>query len=219
MRTDRNPPDVHSIATTTHGRVLVRRADVLPARGIFVGFHGYMENAAIQMTRLEGIPGADAWTLVAVQALHRFYRWRTRDVVASWMTREDREAAIADNIAYVAAALDAVPHDASTRIVYAGFSQGVAMAFRAAVRSGAAGIIAVGGDVPPELLADSTLVFPPVLLARGATDELYPREKFDANVSALRARGARIEPYVYAAAHEWTPDVSAAAGDWLSRLD
>ena len=111
----------------------------------------------MQMERLRAIPGAAAWTLVSVQGLHRFYRGRTEEVVASWMTREDREVAIADNIAYVDAALDAVPHDGSTRIVFAGFSQGVAMAFRAALRGRrrAAGVIAIGGDVPPELLVRS----------------------------------------------------------------
>ena len=116
-----------------------------------------MENARTQMERLQAIPGAALWTLVSVQALHRFYRGRSEEVVASWMTSEDRDAAIADNIEYVDAALDAVPHGPATRIVYAGFSQGVAMAFRSAVRGrhGAAGVIGIGGDVPPELLADA----------------------------------------------------------------
>ena len=60
------------------------------------------------MDRLEAIPGSSAWTLVSIQALHRFYRGRTDDVVASWMTREDRDEAIADNLAYISAALDQV---------------------------------------------------------------------------------------------------------------
>jgi predicted esterase len=164
--------EIHSIPTLTHGRVLVRPARAAAARGVLVGFHGYMENAAVQMQRQTQIPEASQWTLVSIQGLHRFYRPRSEEVVASWMTREDREAAIADNLAYVAAALDAVPHDRSTPIVYAGFSQGVAMAFRAAVRGphGAAAIIAVGGDVPPELLQDASLTVPRVLLARGERD-------------------------------------------------
>src|SRR6266545_2585549 len=125
--------EVHSIPTLTHGRMLVRPARAAAARGLLVGFHGYMESAAIQLERLEGIPGASAWTLASIQGLHRFYRGRSEEVVASWMTREDRDLAIADNLAYVAAALDEVPRGRFTRIVYAGFSQGVAMAFRAGV--------------------------------------------------------------------------------------
>jgi len=179
---------------------------------VLVGFHGYMENAAIQMKRLEEIPGSAAWTLVAVQALHRVYRGRTDDVGACWMTREDREDAIADNLAYVAAALDLAPHDETMRIVYAGFSQGVPMAYRAAIRGRrSSAVIAVGGDVPPELLEDTMLEFPPVLLLRGARDvDWYTPAKFDADVAALTARGTTLQTVVYDGAHEWNAAVSAA---------
>ena len=210
---------VHSVAATTHGRVLTRRAATSPARGVLAGFHGYTETAAIQMARLDAIPGADAWTLLSVQGLHRFYRGRTQEVGASWMTKEDRETAIADNVAYAAAALDLVAEDAASGVVCAGFSQGVAMAFRAALLGPrpARGVIAVGGDVPPELLADRSLRFPPLLLARGSADEWYTAAKFDADVAALRSRGVEVEPLVYDAPHDWTPAVSAAAGAWLDR--
>jgi predicted esterase len=210
-----------AVAATTHGRVLTRHPRRPGAPNVLVGFHGYYENADIQMTRLAAIPGADAWTLVAVQGLHRFYRARTDDVVASWMTRQDRELAIADNIAYVDAALRTALDSGPQRpIVCAGFSQGVAMAFRAGVRGAArcAGIIAAGGDVPPELLADSSTAFPPVLLIRGAQDEYYPQKMFDGNVEALGARGADVTPVIVNAAHDWTSEVSDAAGRFLRRL-
>ncbi len=215
-----NDIEVQLVPTITHGRVLVRSARAAARRGLLVGFHGYMENAAIQMKRLEEIPGASAWTVVSVQGLHRFYRGRTDEVVASWMTREDREVAIADNLAYVAAALDDVSRDDSTRIVYAGFSQGVAMAFRAGVlgRDRASGVIAIGGDVPPELLADRSVRFPPVLLARGARDEWLTQETFDADVAALTDRSASFQPVVYDGAHEWNGAVSTAVGEFRARL-
>jgi predicted esterase len=196
---------VLSIPATTHGRVLVRHAPTEPPRGILAGFHGYMENAAAQLARLETLPGAEAWTLVSIQGLHRFYRGRSQDVVASWMTREDRETTIA------------VTGAASPPIVYAGFSQGVAMAFRAAVRAQqpAAGVIAVGGDVPPELLADVALKFPRVFLARGAADDWYTAVKLETDAAALRARGTDVRELVYAGGHEWTPEIAEAAAAWL----
>ena len=207
-------PEVHSVATTTHGRVLVRRA--ARPRGVIAGFHGYLENAAIQLARLESIPGAARWTLVSVQGLHRVYRGRSQDVVAGWMTTQDRDDMIADNVAYVAAALRAAQAAPDTPVVYAGFSQGVATAFRAAVRIGdSAGVIAVGGDVPPELLTDASAAFPPTLIARGDQDEWYTQAKHDADVTALRARGVDVVPLVYAGGHEWTGAVSAAAATWL----
>ena len=212
-------PEVLSIPATTHGRVLVRHAGSPRSRGILAGFHGYMENAAVQLSRLAQIPGADAWTLVSIQALHRFYRGRSQEVVASWMTREDREAAIADNIQYVNAAIAAVDA-AAPAVIYAGFSQGVAMTFRAAVHAArpAAGVIAVGGDVPPELLADSSRPFPRVLLARGADDEWYTAAKLAADIAGLRRRGGDVEEFVYSGGHEWTAAVAEAAGAWLEAL-
>jgi len=212
--------DVHVVPTMTHGRVLVREARAAARRGVIVGFHGYMENAQIQMTRLEAIDDASAWTLVSIQGLHRFYRGRSEEVVASWMTREDRDVAIADNLSYVAAALEQVPHDDSTRIVYAGFSQGVAMAFRAGVRGtrGASAIVAVGGDVPPELLADGSGRFPPVLLARGARDDWFTSTRFENDVAALSERTDGLQPLEYDGAHEWNAAVSDAIALFLSRI-
>jgi predicted esterase len=212
--------EVHLISTPTHGRVLIRGARAAAARGMLVGFHGYKENAAIQMERLAAVPGASAWTLVSVQALHRFYRGRSQEVVASWMTRQDREAAIADNVEYVGNALEAVPHDDATRIVYAGFSQGVAMAFRAAIagRRRASGVIAIGGDVPPELLADAALRFPAVLIARGDRDDWFTQPKFDADIAALTERAVSVRPLVFDGAHEWNDAVAQAASEFLASV-
>lgn len=212
--------DVHVVPTMTHGRVVVQEARAVARKGLLVGFHGYMENATTQMDRLLAIPGASDWTLVSVQGLHRFYRGRSEEVVASWMTREDRELAIADNLAYVAAALDQVPHDRSTRVVYTGFSQGVAMAFRAGVVGSltASAIVAIGGDVPPELAADERLRFPAVLLARGSRDEWFTEAKFERDAAALKTRGTAVEPIIYDGAHEWNGAVSSAIGDFLARI-
>jgi predicted esterase len=207
-----------SIRTTSHGRVLVRRSQQPAATGVLAGFHGYMENAAIQMARLTAIPGSATWTLVSVQGLHRFYRGRSEEVIASWMTREDREDAIADNIEYAAAALETVRTDGACPLVCFGFSQGVATAFRAGMRGarGAAGIIAVGADIPPELLADQTVEFPRVLLLRGARDEWYTDAKLSADIAALERRDVRPQVHVYDGAHEWTTEVADQIASFIS---
>jgi len=211
---------LHSVPTLTHGRVLVREARAAAQKGLLVGFHGYMETAQIQMERLEAIPGSSAWTLVAIQGLHRFYRGRSDQVVASWMTSEDREEAIADNLGYVSAVLEEVPHDHSTRVVYTGFSQGVAMAFRAGLLGVARtlAIAAVGGDVPPELLTNGAVHFPHILFARGARDEWLTQTRFDKDVAAMAARGVALTIKVYDGGHEWNAEVSHAIGDFLNTL-
>jgi dienelactone hydrolase len=208
---------VHLVEATVHGRVLMRPGP-RAAAGALVGFHGYAEHAAMALDRLRGLPGSDGWTLIAIQGLNRFYRGRSQDTVAGWMTREDRETAIADNIHYVDAVLDRLlSTDRPTRIVALGFSQGVAMAFRTAVcgRHRCDSVIAAGGDVPPELLADPASVFPAVLLVRGEQDDWYTAQKLDADASALRARAVHVSARVVPGAHEWNADVDAAVGEFL----
>jgi len=208
-----------TIATTTHGRYLVAP----PAGGgrapLLVGFHGYAEGADAHLDRMRAIAGADGWRLVAIQGLHRFYQRRANEVVASWMTRQDREQAIADNVAYVNAVVDAVLEEwpDPPAIVYSGFSQGVAMTFRAASASTRplAGVIAVGGDVPPELDAAALSRVPAVLICRGVRDEWYTTAKFDADIGRLRAAGAAVTPVAFDGGHEWSEPVLHAAAAFL----
>jgi dienelactone hydrolase len=199
-----------------------------------VGFHGYAENAAIQMERLAGLAGAAGWALASVQGLNRFYRGRSEETVASWMTSEDRDLAIAANLHYVDHAIHEVRKyctaggedpdegDRSPKgtvpLFLCGFSQGGAMACRAGVlgSSSADGVIAVGADVPPELLADPEARFPPLLLVRGARDEWYSQEKLDADATALTARGVPVTVLVADAGHEWTTEIGAAAARFVS---
>ncbi len=209
-----------TIPASTHGRFLVEPASRAPAAGLVVGTHGYGEGAETHLHRLTRIPFSDRYTLVSVQALHRFYRSRTREVVASWMTRQDRELAIRDNIAYVNGVVDTVVRAASlssTALVFAGFSQGVAMAFRAACGSPLAvsAVMALGGDVPPELDAASLSRVPVALLGRGVRDEWYTEAKMAADVTRLRAAGVDVRTVVSDGAHEWTAAFSEAAGVFL----
>ena len=94
------------------------------------------------------------------------------------------------------------------------------MAFRAGVRGafGCAGIISVGADVPPDVIAEASANIPPSLVVRGARDEWLTAEKLDPGVAALRAAGADVRALVIDAAHEWTVEAAAAAGDFLQRL-
>ena len=198
--------DVRTVETRIHGRYLyvARRAERL-----LVGFHGYAENAEKNLAELRKLPGADEWSLVAVQGLRTFYVGRTGEIAANWMTSQDRELAIADNIAYVESIIRSLP--APKKLVFLGFSQGVAMAFRAAAHIPAAGVIALGGDVPPDV-RQRTL--PPVLLARGTRDEWYTDEKMKADLAALQ----NVTPFVFEGGHEFTDDFRAAAGRFLSPI-
>jgi predicted esterase len=212
-----------SIATITHGRVLVRDA---PGSGILVvGFHGYAQRAEDLLDQLAGMPDADAWTLVSVQGLHRFYgrvpggaRGEER-VVSSWMTREDRDTAVADNVAYVDHVVDELDPEGRARLVLVGFSQGASMAWRAALlgRRPTLAVAAVGGDLPPELRSGTPgRPWPRVLLVAGQGDTWYTSAKLDADHLALTAQGVAPEILRHAGGHEWTEDVRKGVGTWIS---
>jgi len=208
-----------TIAATTHGRYVVEAPSSGTVAGTLVGFHGYAEGAEAQLERMRAIPGADRWLVVAVQGLHRFYHRRANEVVASWMTRQDRELAIADNVAYVGGVVDAVGREwpAAAPLVFAGFSQGVATAFRAAAASARRvdGVIAVGGDVPPEIGAAALGRVARALVCRGSRDEWYTTAKFDADIGRLRVAGASVTPLAFDGGHEWPDPVNHAAAAFL----
>lgn len=215
--------ELRLVATTTHGRVLLRRARVPESDQLLVGFHGYGENAARQVEELIAIPGGDRRSLLAIEGLHAFYDRRADQVVRSWMTRDLRELAIADNLAYVRQALDEARRELgwTLPLVLLGFSQGTAMAWRAALLAGhaVAAVIAVGGDLPPELAGRGDIPWPRrVLLARGERDEWCTEEKLAADRAALAARGVTPEILRYAGGHEWTDELRAGLAQFLGSL-
>ena len=209
-----------TIATETHGRYVVVPPSQEP-RGLLLGFHGYAEPAEAALARMQTIPHVDDWVVVAIQGLNRFYRGRTREVIASWMTSQDRELVIADNIRYVSAVVDAVANEwrIVSPLVFTGFSQGVAMAYRAACASPrpVSGVISLGGDVPPELDAASLSRLESALVGRGARDEWYTDEMCRRDLGRLRASTIDVTEVQVDAGHEWTNEFSEAAAAFLNR--
>ena len=211
-------PDVRTIAVTTHGRYLVEAPAGAGPWPVLLGFHGYAEAAGVQLVHLTRLDPAGAWLRVSVQGLHRFYT-RQQDVVASWMTREDRDLALADNIAYAEAVRAAVDASYATTgaFVAVGFSQGAAQAYRAGLAGGraCAGILALGGDLPPDV-AERAAALPPVLIGRGADDPWYSAEALADDAARLETAGVRYTVCEFAGGHEWAPTFVATASAWLA---
>ena len=210
----------HQIETKTHGRYLVdcpERAGPFP---VLVGFHGYAEGAEQMMQALVRIRGTRAWLLVSVQGLNRFYT-KAGNIVANWMTREDRVLAIADNVAYVKSVVTEIraTHPTVPALVYAGFSQGVAMAYRAAALAGpCCGGIMLAGDVPPDV-APHLDSLPPLLIGRGTTDHWYTEAKAAADLALLGAAGVTPAVHVFEGGHVWDESFVTVAGHFIDRLN
>lgn len=214
--------ETRTLRTATLGRYLVEPASQAAGGDVplLVGFHGYAQNAEHLLEELRGIPGAASWTLVAVQALHRFYSAKTREVVGSWMTSLDREQAIEDNLAYVARVVAELRANCGNGpLVFAGFSQGAAMAWRAAVNCGPCqGLIILGGDLPRDVAEMADLRLPPTLLGRGERDGLYTAEQLGKDISVLEARGSTPEVVRFEGGHEWGPGFLSAVGRFLESV-
>jgi predicted esterase len=210
--------ETRTIATTTHGRYLAEIPE--HSRATLVGFHGYQENAIITLEVLRQVAKGRSIGIVSIQGLHRFYT-KANDVVASWMTKEDRELAIADNLAYVATVMSAVADEYGiTRpLIYVGFSQGVAMAYRAAalVQRPCDGVIALAGDVPPDV-APLAASIPKVLLGRGTDDRWYTAEKAGKDREVLEGAGIRVSEHVFEGGHVWAPAFISKAATFVDEL-
>ena len=223
--------ETHTLSASTMGRYLVEPASRPVPLGdtpLLVGFHGYGQNAEMLMEDLRRIPGAAGWTLVSVQALHRFYNTKTQVVVGSWMTSLDRDQAIKDNLAYVGSVIAELraglrpelgAEMGGGKLVFAGFSQGAAMAWRATARfSPCDGLIVLGGDLPRDVAEAATLTLPPILLGRGDRDTFYTADQLAKDLTVIEARGLQVETLRFEGGHEWHPSFLDAAGRFLERI-
>jgi predicted esterase len=214
--------DTTVVEARTHGRYSVAAPVGEPA-GILIGCHGYGENGGDHLAELTRIPHAERWALVAVDALHAFYDRKSQRVVRSWMTRDLRAESIEDNLRYVRAILESVRRRFGWRlpVVLLGFSQGASMAWRTALLGGheVEAVVALAGDVPPELAELPPAPFPRrALLGRGDRDEWYSEAKLAADVRLLEARDVSVTTMTFAGGHEWSEPFRAALGALLAGL-
>ncbi len=105
-------------------------------------------------------------------------------------------------------------------LVYVGFSQGASMAYRAAAGAGHAcdGLVALGGDMPPEIADDPSTKLPPVLVGRGEADDWFTREKLELDLGRLARLGVSVRRVVFPGGHEWTDAFRAAMGEFLESI-
>ena len=217
--TEFTPPSEHTIAASTQGRYLISCPTGQGPHPLLVGFHGYGEQAETPLAELQRLPGAEHWLLASVQGLHWVYSSKQQRVVASWMTRLGREQAILDNIQYVDGVVRKLQQEfnVNNHLVYVGFSQGAAMAYRAAAkaRHACSGLIVLGGDLPNDLKEGGPLRLPKVLIGRGQEDDWYTQEKYTSDLVTLRERGIEVSTTVFKGGHEWTTAFRKEVGQFL----
>ena len=148
----------HRLVTTRRARYYTIGGGEQPLPEAWIVLHGLGQLARIFLTYFQSID-APGRLVVAPEALNRYYLFtepgmRSKDakVGATWMTREDRENEIVDQVDY----LDAVWRETAagaSRVTVLGFSQGVATAARwvATGKSRVDRFVAWAGQIPPEI--------------------------------------------------------------------
>lgn len=102
-----------------------------PSDALLIVLHGYGQLAEFFIRKFEPLL-QDNWTILAPQGLSKFYlEGFSGKVGASWMTKEDREIDIQNQLSYLNALyLQECTENNYKKIVVLGFSQGAATASR-----------------------------------------------------------------------------------------
>ncbi|HRF79906.1 MAG TPA: hypothetical protein PL070_07440 [Flavobacteriales bacterium] len=125
--------------------------DAASARAIWIVLHGYGQLARYFLNKFEGL--SDELLIVAPEGLNRFYIDEGHQRVgATWMTREDREHEIADQVEYLDRLVEELRVRNNAPLHVLGFSQGVATATRWSIlgRSRIERLVLWAGNLPPE---------------------------------------------------------------------
>ncbi len=184
-------------------------------REVWFVLHGHGQLARYFVRPFQAV-ARDGRLIVAPEALNRYYQENAgvhgpeARVGATWMTREDRLAEIADYVAYLDRLYERVMGGlprAGVRVTALGFSQGVATACRWACRgrSRLDRLVLWAGLLPPELTGDAdraALSRLAVLRVLGTRDQFATRESIAGDDARFRALGLEAPLLRFDGGHE-----------------
>jgi predicted esterase len=215
---DPAPPSTRHLVVPRTARYHVL-GDARSAREWWVVLHGYGQLAERFLAPFA--PFAEGRLIIAPEALSRFYLTDERGrhgpdslVGATWMTREDRVAEIADYVRY----LDAVCDDALAAVDRArmplhvlGFSQGAATACRWLQLGAPAAerLVLWGGAVPPDVAvedAGSAIRRARLTLVVGDADQYVTAGQVAEQEARLRGHAVPYELVTFAGGHRIEED-------------
>lgn len=128
-----NTPKKHTVTIPKTARYFQLGEITEKTKYVWIACHGYAQLANYFIKSFESIVNEET-VIIAPEGLHRFY-WQgfSGKVVASWMTKEDREDDIADYIHFLdtvtTSILSQITHP-DYKLIAFGFSQGVAAVSR-----------------------------------------------------------------------------------------
>src|SRR5262245_50077276 len=190
---------------------------------VLIILHGFGQVAAEFINVFSSLP--ERGILVAApQAPHQFYKnFAERRVGFSWLTRYERDQSIQDLVAYLEKFYDLLlqAHRLDRKRVFVlGFSQGVSMAYRlwAHSRIPLAGLIACGGDLPPDVYERLQTMKPlQVLLVSGHQDPVVPPAKAQEAHAQLSLHGIPVELFEFDGGHLIPPEAIVRIAQFIEK--
>lgn len=223
---DDQPEGLHEAQVKTSCYYALQAPDVgiTAETTVLVVLHGWGQNARSFIRKFAPLRQHDV-LVVAAQAPHQFYLdMETRKVGFGWMTAFDRDRAIANVVAALDAILDSVELEHGTgplRPCVLGFSQGVSIAWRYAIHGSrnVAGVVACGGDLPPDVEQALPTRKPiPALLVHGREDAIVPWSKAQSAEKTLIEQGYPLETSYFDGGHDLPVDVVSQLLQWMATL-
>ena len=188
-------------------------------RNLWYVLHGYSMRAVPFLKAFDSVAGPTR-LIVAPEALSRFYHGslspgahKEAPVVASWMTRDERDSEIADYVAYLDTLHSTVMarlHGATPKVTVLGFSQGGAAAARwvASGRINAARLVVWGSALAPELdlvATDSPLRRAETVFVVGTMDAYITPKVVAVETARMRAANFPFRHITFRGEH-WLDD-------------
>jgi predicted esterase len=194
--------------------------EISPAtRRLWVVLHGYGQLAEYFIRHFRPLHAADpvGTVIVAPEGLSRFYLHGTDGRIgASWMTRADRLAEIADQAAYLTQLLASLLADCpvATHVTVLGFSQGTATASRWLAHYAGTWrpqqLILWAGDFPADIAqpaAEQLMQGLAITLVSGDQDAYVSLAKLHQQADALRLHGANVTARRFSGEHTLDADL------------
>lgn len=148
--------DINYFETPRTSRYYTLKNSEIPIDTVLFVLHGYGMSAAKFLEEFKAVlePGM---MIVAPEGLSRYYRkGHSGDVVASWMTKDDREHEITDYVKYLDGVYNRVVENENVKSVVLGFSQGASTASRWTVLGNChhQALLIWAGEFAPEITQD-----------------------------------------------------------------